>query len=607
MKPAYDISADPSAAPQPDQHVQLFRRQRQPPPTLPPIPPSKAGRDPISSLEYLWVDKNKSYKTAKLLYASLIRSLKQVCPEVDWCKLEQWQAHYRPRRPNRDHLSYLRKDDVETFIDFMFRYYPVDKLGDRAIVVDKVELEQKLIDYFSKWDIILAKQPVKRGAATSTAKTIPSSSSSVISPEPAETVNSARKGSSSSTEQVGQGSSPATSTGVAKAVRPIIPEKRRQLIGMFLKGGIERVTRAMIAISNNENPPNHSPSQANGNGGFIDGNGGFPNITSPEKSNGFFRFETHGATEGTLVSLGKITELPASNASLAAGPLHQTPPQSSATSSDHLNGTSTRPGSVSSYREKMMAWLDDNFEGIAATKVKNQTDLFQVTYTNETLDGAQPTSSEQPPSPTVSLQTSHLVYGLPGPDMPTPPMELNLPNGASSHPVQHNHIDFSSLLAQVPHQAASIVQQTPVSSSPEAQFCHPKGYQIHDVHDTITMPETAHSQQFSLQSSDHQHGSLLVPYPQHPYYQRLSHSAPDSTAFQSFSAEPFLHQFLPQPVQSQEQAAQGSAASFLDYLMKNATPIGPDTTPHLAMFAAERRRKERMEQEGLDNQGTEDV
>ncbi|KAK6340106.1 hypothetical protein TWF730_001877 [Orbilia blumenaviensis] len=225
-------------------------RIRYTPPTLPPLPISKPGRDPLLDMDYLWEHYPECYRTAHLLYQPLIRTLIGFCPEIDWSKLTYWINHYKSRRRSRDFKSYLRVEDTESFIDYMLKYHPVKKLGDMAKVLDGPMLDGDLKVYFAKWDAILIKERARREVARLSQRQSSSSilSISTIAP-PITNESKGQKQPPSAACQSAEGSSrPPSAEVVKKEERFELPEKRRLLITKFVEEGIERVTRAMIAI-----------------------------------------------------------------------------------------------------------------------------------------------------------------------------------------------------------------------------------------------------------------------------------------------------------------------------------------------------------------------
>ncbi|EPS44426.1 hypothetical protein H072_1612 [Dactylellina haptotyla CBS 200.50] len=225
-----------------------------PPPTLPPLPLAKPGEDVYMDIKHIWVDNGGSYRChhlAQLLYIPLVQALKKICPEVDWTKLELWISYYKSRRSNKDIHSYLRREDVESFVDFMLKFHPVKNLGDKAkyLRTEKVELE--LIRYFTKWDVILAREKAKREAGKlDPDKSSPTTADSATEFPPTHSKDTppAKLLSSPDTSNEAQDSSRATPTNTPKRGRMELPEKLRMLMGKLVNENIERVTRSMISI-----------------------------------------------------------------------------------------------------------------------------------------------------------------------------------------------------------------------------------------------------------------------------------------------------------------------------------------------------------------------
>ncbi|KAK6344670.1 hypothetical protein TWF718_006628 [Orbilia javanica] len=222
-------------------------------PSLPPLPPSKPGRDPLTDADFLWARYPESYRTAHLLYQPLMQTLITFCPEVDWSKLTQWISHYKIRRRSRDFQSYLRAEDIESFIDYMLKYHPVRRLGDVAVKLDVHSLEKDLVVYFSKWDAILMKERVKREVArlaqkqpnasiSSTATIPPPTTSGSNDPQPQSPPSSSSRTPDRNSPEVSPGAVVKKDNGFE------LPENKRLLISKFVEDAIDRVTRAMLAI-----------------------------------------------------------------------------------------------------------------------------------------------------------------------------------------------------------------------------------------------------------------------------------------------------------------------------------------------------------------------
>ncbi|RVD87065.1 uncharacterized protein DFL_005312 [Arthrobotrys flagrans] len=227
-------------------------RIRHTPPALPTLPTSKPGRDPLTEADFLWASCPESYRTAHLLYQPLMQTLIRFCPEFDWSRLLQWINHYKLRRRNRDFRSYLRAEDIESFIDYMLKYHPVKNSGDIAKKLDAHSLEKDLVVYFSKWDAILMEERVKR-KVTRLAQKQPSasvSSNATLPPPFASGSNDPQPQSPPSPScRTPDCNSPQAPPGIAVKDNGFeLPQKYRLLITNFVKDAIDRVTRAMLAI-----------------------------------------------------------------------------------------------------------------------------------------------------------------------------------------------------------------------------------------------------------------------------------------------------------------------------------------------------------------------
>ncbi|KAK6539194.1 hypothetical protein TWF694_009436 [Orbilia ellipsospora] len=223
-------------------------------PTLPPLPPAKPGEDVLDGVKYIWVDNYESYRCnqlARLLYIPLFQTLKKICPEVDWTKLELWIGYYKSRRSKNDVASYLRKEDIEAFLDFMLKYHPVENLGDIAPVLDEEQLSMEMSEYFRRWDRLLESAPFKRQCAKMDIdKRSPANNDSGANSPLSRDASKAPYSPVAGRTYTDYGSSRATSADLPKKDRSglEIPQDRRLLIGRLVKDNIERVTRAMISI-----------------------------------------------------------------------------------------------------------------------------------------------------------------------------------------------------------------------------------------------------------------------------------------------------------------------------------------------------------------------
>ncbi|TGJ74993.1 hypothetical protein EYR41_001945 [Orbilia oligospora] len=222
-------------------------------PSLPNLPTSKPGRDALTEADFLWAQYPESYRTAHLLYQPLMQTLITFCPEVDWTKLLQWINHYKLRRRSRDFLTYLRAEDIESFIDYMLKYHPVKNLGDIAKKLDAHSLEKDLVVYFSKWDAILMKERVKREVARLAKKQPSASTSSIptlLPPVASESNDPQSQSPPSHSSHTPDCNSPQASPGATlkKDNGFELPKKKRLLITKFVEDSIDRVTRAMLAI-----------------------------------------------------------------------------------------------------------------------------------------------------------------------------------------------------------------------------------------------------------------------------------------------------------------------------------------------------------------------
>ncbi|EWC43562.1 hypothetical protein DRE_01449 [Drechslerella stenobrocha 248] len=527
-----NLLAVPQAGQQSEQPLRLpFRPSKHPLPSLPPIPPVKPGGDPISNLGFLWVNEEESHKVAKLLYIPLIRGLKQICPEVDWGKLKQWTNHYKLRRRTRDYKSYLRREDVESFIDFMLKFHPVNTLGDRAPVLNEVQLETELANYFKKWDLLLAKERLRRETGFSAINTPPTASSDATSPgsELLSTSAFGCKPSSPTASQGAQDDFRASSTDISKKMRLEIPEKRRLLIGRISNEAIERVTRAMIAIHNMNSEDTPKDGDAPNSAGR---RATFANVITP-------LLKLKAASEGNLKSL-KNNDNPPKAIETTANTEGQPHPESPCSHSPE-GGVSLRGKSSSlprKERDAMRAYLIAREE---STVNDANNDTPQHITRHHAVDESQLAST----GTTTHPRAASAQQLRSGPETIASGISVTDPN-------TRNFAKLASMtLGRSSHQSRSIWQPTPVSPRTKAK--------LYDMHD----------------------------YPEYNSMQSILHS--------NSGSNPKLQHRIPP-------SAQLTPADLLKSLMDNATPIGPDTTPHLAMFAEQRREKERKEQDALMRQ-----
>ncbi|KAK6338769.1 hypothetical protein TWF696_009581 [Orbilia brochopaga] len=680
LQPHQQPQIDPGPPPKKNGKAQPYL------PSLP--PPTKPGDDAVTALGYIWINPSVSYKTAKLLYLTLFQGLREVCPEIDWTKFEQWRACYSHRRRSGDFKSYLREDDVETFIDFMQQSFPINKFGERSSIADQLEYERRVAGYFERLDISRAKQPVKKKEEIPAASLLPLASSGATSPEQLEISGSTHEQSSSSADQTAdQGySSSITSADSTNNPLLIIPEKRRRVVSILVEDAIKRVTRSMLAIYRNMDRDDilYQPeSRATGRSKFL----------NPEGSKIFSHLRAKVASEGNLLNLRRITRSPKYPSWLASA-YQQTPGFFPPVPSGLPDGAPSR--SVSSTisqndRLAMKAYLEAQDAG--GNGAKNGT--FLLPHSHETSNGAQFTgSNHKSPSPVNSVAVS--LYER---QMEFPFYETSRPESPAVEPftAEHDQIDQISHPATLTQDYQNISQPIPTSPSTQAQLQYMQNYSAYTAFDDMHIASDLGQEQLrphsttlqssfqppldqdhSLQDSSYQQASYLPPseptpsyppaswppsrptvsdsptYPpeshppsqqtgSHPlssqqtifyarpqqitYYtpepQHTTFYAPQRTTFYTpdphqttfyTASQPTLfyapasHSAPPQPTlqaaapQSAPLSPPQDPAAFLNYLMEHGTPIGPDTTPHLAMFASQRRKKEREEQEALAQQ-----
>ncbi|KAF3935279.1 hypothetical protein ABW19_dt0204865 [Dactylella cylindrospora] len=505
-------------------------RQPKPPlPTLPPLPAVGPGVDPLLSLGYLW-DSPERYKVARLLYMPLFRSLKVICPEIDWTKLEQWVSHYKLRRRTRDYKAYLRREDVETFIDFMLKYHPVEKANKYAAVVDEGALHHELVQYFAKWDMILAREYKRREEQGMGVDVAIASNSSGTSPgvpacssfDPMQVVSSS--GSLSLLR-----SSSATSVETPRVERFEIPDKRRQLIRKFVNDNIERVTRALIAIHENDRRNgmlNEFRNDHIGPTGVL--LSGIPHM-NPVGIPAGLPFPTMGAPVGpnidegtTSTSINNPSGIDADNASPGHG-IRRIAGDGHVSLS---NTDSTSPTGGSTTREKTKSLSPKEKEAMKA--------YLQNVLAREKKLSIDP----EIPQPGVFYQTRMMIQ----------------PSGSNSLPRWSPQLAFDSLAT--PHRQqqynTEVWQLTPGSAE---QYCSPVQY----------------------------FGGLHTP----SHSNLLSVAQSPQSAFQGSPSV-----LLPPQSVIQTPVRRRTPNPIMGLLLQRGTPIGPETTPHIAMFAQQRREKE---------------
>ncbi|KAF3928484.1 hypothetical protein ABW20_dc0107226 [Dactylellina cionopaga] len=472
-------------------------------PTLPPLPFNNSGKDTFVNLAYLWVDgaNYKSNGTARLLYSPLLRTLKNLCPEVDWTKLELWISFYKGRRRSRDCYSFLRREDVESFIDYMLKFHPVNKLEEKAPALDDEEFLQELNPYFRKWDFILVKETIKRDTVRrSQRQQAFISDSDMASPGQGTTDTSTIKLPSPTASQSVLVGSRATSADLVKKEKLELPEKRRILISKLVDEGIERVTRAMVAIYKKANDGNAVQIQESSENESSEQE---EPVISTDIGITAIVFESKDRSNENLKDIENVVN-PSQSIQTVSGTLHKSPVSSSKSRCD---ASSSRQSPSLSPKEKdaMKAYLAAG-ERVSSTGLETPPEY-------QSSDG-----TIQPKACTQSqLDTSQQIHNS----------ETSLFPPSSSTDALQQH--------------APLWQPTPVSPHTQSQ--------LHHMH----------------QYSNHQQ-----PQPSRP----LTSTSQPSTPLPPFG-------------------------NLLNYLVSHGTPIGPDTTPHIAMFADQRREKEREERDAL--------
>ncbi|KAK6496933.1 hypothetical protein TWF481_001914 [Arthrobotrys musiformis] len=518
MKPA--VKPDPLV---PKSHMaataQLAALETRPPrirpalPTLPPLPISKSGKDPLLEAGFLWARYPECHRTAELLYKPLWQSLATFCPEVDWSKLIQWINHYKLRRRSRDYNSYLRAEDIESFIDYMLKYHPVDKLGDVAKTLDANSLEKDLVVYFSKWDAILVKERMKRETARFAQRQPSGSTSSVttLAPPPQAPTQSGPGDLPSKSplptsirtppECNSEATSPDNATKKDNGFQ--LPKRHRLVITKIVEDAVERTTRAMLAIYTTMHGENRSPS---------------PNGYEPDLQE-----------QPTLISANPQQQSPANREEYSRVP------------------------SVENMGNKIDTPIMPNVDLNPTKSVYSS----PSTETPETDNGSPP-NKPLSPQEKEAMKKYLLAHDLlkrqdkaAGQSVDGPySISLAFRKRVSEAKRAHSAFGFRPRMAAEavdPIYSPPIWQPKPVSPHTQAKI-----YSMHQYY----VPSDGFGGSF---------GTDQPAYEAHSPYATFPRSA--GVAYPSFP--------------------------IMNYVWDHAVPIGPDTTPHIAMFANHRRERER--------------
>ncbi|KAF3913815.1 hypothetical protein ABW21_db0201372 [Orbilia brochopaga] len=609
------------------------------------MPKVPAGADPIKALHWLWKDEVQSFKTAKLLYVPLFPCLRNVCPEIDWTKLEQWITWYRPRRPEFDHHSYLRDDDVETFLDFMLEHFPISKLWERARVVNPAEFERKLITHFDRYDTARAKQLTtkenKSKDEVSTTGALPVVESSAGSPERIEI-----SGLSSSTD--GQTADPGYSSSVTSADTAnvptlVIPENRRRVVGVITRAAVERVTRAMLAINNNLDPedihPSKLPTSYPVNGVLQDSNGA-ANLRARAESGRLSKNKKRRDHKLAMKAYLEAQDAAGADAQTEQFQLPLSYQNSDGTQFaipntdhlvqdiDHLQQSPARSTPASTY-EEAMEWpfsatphsASPVVEHVEEENPQDDQTIYPLEAEYTSLEIAQPTPTSSRTQAQLHYMGNYPAYETPdnehdpqtpyGAQPPTPyqakatlsyqsssygPESHPSPQPTTSQPVPAH----PAPVYRVPQQATYYMpQQQPFYPHPDPQAApfYPAGQQPTPAQQAAFYPPP-HDQQ----STPAQHAVFYPPQQPTPTQQGLFYPPQQQGEFHAPVQQNGTQQNGAQQNGFAAQPPTQDAAGYLEYLMEHGTPIGPDTTPHLAMFTEQRRMKEREEQEAFARQ-----
>ncbi|KAK6519972.1 hypothetical protein TWF506_000266 [Arthrobotrys conoides] len=482
-------------------------------PSLPALPTSKPGRDPLAEVDFLWSQYPESYRTAHLLYQPLMQTLITFCPEVDWTKLLQWINHYKLRRRSRDFRTYLRAEDIESFIDYMLKYHPVKKLGDIAKKLDAHSLEKDLVVYFSKWDAILMKERVKREVARLAQKQQSASISSITTlPAPvASGSNDPQPQSSpSQSSHTPDCNSPQASPGTTQKKDNgfELPEKNRFLITKFVEDAINRVTRAMLAI--------HTTMY------------GEKRRQSPDLSDEL-DIEKQPVTIGSCTQRPSSDNQPDSRTSSADDRENKIP----LSPTSEIDITFTKPVCVSSPTKS----IESNSSSPSNKQLSPQEKEAMKKYLlAHDLIKKQAKEAGQSVDGTFSLSSSFRQRLT----------EVKRPHSAFCFKAPKAEVADSIYTPQ-------IWQPKPVSPHTQAKI-----YSMH---------------QYNVPNDNH---NPPVPTAAHPGYE-------NTNTYATFPRSNATYPSFP----------------IMNYVWEYAVPIGPETTPHIAMFANQRREREREDADTL--------